>query len=399
MGSRLISIIGMVLIICVAVLLSRDRKSISWRVVAWGITLQVLFAIIILKTGPGLKVFEAANRIFLKLNDFTETGTQFLTNTPLKDLSLAIQIGSVLIFVASLMGVLYYLRIIQLFVYIFSRLMQYTMKISGAEALSAALFVFMGIETVTAVKKYIREMTESELFTVMVAFMATIAGTVMVIYVNYFEAEAGHILAASIMSAPAAIMLSKILVPETGEPATGSAIQWSAMTPDENNVVEAASNGAADGMKLAINIVAMLLAFVALIGMIDFFLNRAGTSFNEISSCVFAPVAFVMGVPWEDCMDVGRLLGIKVIFNEFISYSQLKELVDAGQLAPRSVTISTYALCSFANFGSLAILIGGISGLAPERNKEVARLGLKALLAGMLAGFMTATVAGFIVYY
>ena len=226
MQYRLISIAGLVIIIGIAVLVSRDRKNISWRLVGWGVALQFMFGFLILKTGPGLAVFEFARNIFLKLNDFTATGSQFLTGTPQEELNLAVQIGSVLIFVASLMGVLYYLRVIQFFVYIFSRLMQFTMKISGAEALSASLFVFMGIETVTAVKKYIREMTQSELFTVMTGFMATIAGTVMVIYVNFFGAEAGHLLAASIMSAPAAILLSKIMIPETGAPKTGEAIEW-----------------------------------------------------------------------------------------------------------------------------------------------------------------------------
>jgi CNT family concentrative nucleoside transporter len=309
----------------------------------------------------------------------------------------AVSIGAVLVFVASLMAVLYYLRVIQAFVYLFSKLMSYTMKISGAEALASAFFVFMGIETVTAIRRYMGQMTRSELFTIMTAFMSTIAGSVMVIYVGVFGAEAGHILAASIMSAPAAIMVSKILVPETEEPNTGGKIDWSQMKPEESNVIEAAANGAADGMKLALTIVAMLLAFVALIGMLDFFLGKAGTSFRELSAYPLAPVAWLIGVPWKDCLDVGRLLGIKVIFNEFISYQEMQQMAQAGVLSPRSVIIATYALCSFANFGSLAILIGGIGGLAPERKAEVSGLGIKALLAGFLAGLMTAAVAGILI--
>lgn len=397
MEQKFMSIVGMAMIIAFCVLISGNRKKISWRIVGWGLALQFVFAFLILKTGPGLKVFQLAERVFNKLYYFTSIGTQFLTFKPLSELSVAINIAAVLVFVASLMAVLYYLRVIQFFVYILSRIMQVTMKISGAEALSSALFVFMGIETVTAVKKYILRMTRSELFTIMTAFMATIAGTVMAIYVNVFGAEAGHLLAASIMSAPAAILISKLLVPEEDIPETSGNIKWDDMKPDEANIVEAAANGAADGVKLAINIVGMLLAFVALIGMMDYLLGKMGTSFNEISSYMFAPVAFIIGIPWSECLDVGRLLGVKVIFNEFLSYMQLQQMVTAGALSPRSVTVATYALCSFANFGSLAILIGGIAGLAPERKSEVAGLGLKALLAGFLAGLVTATVAGLLI--
>lgn len=391
------SLLGMAIIIAFCTLISQDRKRIPWRLVAWGVGLQFAFGLLILKTGPGLKVFEFAENVFAKLYDFTSIGVEFLAGKTLSEMNTAFSIGSVLIFVASLMAVLYYLRVIQVFVYLFSKLMQYTMKISGAEALASAFFVFMGIETVTAIKRYLGEMTRSELFTVMTAFMATIAGTVMVIYVGVFGADAGHILAASIMSAPAAIMVSKILVPETEEPKTGTNIVWNEMKPDESNVIEAAANGAVDGMKLALTIIAMLLAFVSLIGMLDFFLSKVGTSFRELSSYLFAPVAWLAGVTWKDCLEVGRLLGIKVIFNEFISYQEMQQMAQAGELNPRSIIIATYALCSFANFGSLAILIGGIGGLAPRRKTEVSQVGLKALLAGFLAGLMTATVAGILV--
>ncbi len=387
----------MAVIIGFCTLISQDRKRISWRLVAWGVGLQFAFALLILKTDAGLRVFQVAEKIFAKLYDFTSIGVEFLTDRPLSEMNTALGIGAVLVFVASLMGVLYYLRVIQAFVFLFSKLMQYTMKISGAEALASAFFVFMGIETVTAIKRNLAEMTKSELFTVMTGFMATIAGSVMVIYVGVFGAEAGHILAASIMSAPAAILLSKILVPETEEPRTGARIDWSEMRPGESSVIEAAANGAEDGIKLALTIVAMLLAFVALIGMLDFFLGMAGTSFREFSGFVFAPVAWLVGVPLEDCLLVGRLLGIKVIFNEFISYQEMQQMAQAGALSPRSFTIATYALCSFANFGSLAILIGGIGGLAPERKPEVVQFGLRALLAGFLAGLMTAAVAGVLV--
>ncbi len=405
MVSRLISFAGLLAIVGFAILISKDRKRISWRLVAWGVALQIFFALIILCTAPGLKLFEFANLAFNKLYEFAGIGAGFLFGQTLTGLNdfVILNIGATLVFVASLMSILFYLRVIPALVCAMARVMRATMRASGAESLSAAMFVFMGIESVTGLKKYLKEMTTSELFTVMTGFMATIAGTVMAIYARVFGASAGHLLAASIMSAPAAILISKIMIPETGEPSTCGSMDWGSVRSDDSNVIEAAASGAADGVKLAINIGAMLLAFIALIGMLDALLGYAGAplgaelSFRKISGYVFAPVAFIMGVPWSDCLEVGQLLGVKVIFNEFIAYQQMQGMVAAGSLSPRSTTIATYALCSFANFGSLAILIGGVAGLAQERKKEVARLGLKALLAGFLAGCMTAAIAGALV--
>jgi CNT family concentrative nucleoside transporter len=266
------------------------------------------------------------------------------------------------------------------------------MRASGAEALMAAMFVFMGIESTTGIKDYIRKMTRSEIFTVMTGFMSTIAGSVMAVYVS-FGASAGHLLAASVMSAPAAIVISKLMIPEADTPVTGSRMKETLKSADVN-IIEAAANGAADGLRLAATIGAMLLAFIALIGMMDHFLGYANTSFEHITGYLFTPVAWLMGVPWEDCFTVGSLLGVKVVFNEFISYQRMQAHIGSGALSPRAITIATYALCSFANFGSIAILLGAIGAIAPERKKEAARLSLKALLAGLLAGFMTATIAG-----
>ncbi|HOO55896.1 MAG TPA: nucleoside transporter C-terminal domain-containing protein [bacterium] len=393
---RLISILGMLLIIGSAFLFSSNRKKVSWRIVIWGTTLQIIFALLILKTTPGMKIFQWAQIFFNKIYEFTGHGTQFLIGQKMSEVNTAVSICAVLIFISSLMAILYYLRVIQVLVYAMAKLMKVTMKISGAESLGAAMFIFMGIEAITGLKKFIREMTSSELLTIMTGFMATIAGTVMAIYVGVFGAEAGHLLAASIMSAPAAIMLSKILLPETEVPATSGDINWKEIKSDDVNVIDAAASGASDGMKLSLNIAAMLLAFVAIIGMLDSLLTYMNTSFGEISGYLLSPVAFIMGVPWSDCLEVGKLLGIKVVFNEFISYQQLQQLAVSGTISPRSITIATYALCSFANFGSLAILIGGIGGLCPERKRETAKLGIKALFAGFLAGCMTATVAGFL---
>jgi CNT family concentrative nucleoside transporter len=398
---KLISLTGLLVFIGIAWVMSEDRRRINLRLVTWGIALQFVLALLILKTYPGHLVFDAARIIMTKILDFTEIGAEFLFGKLVTDFSIgavvAFKVLPTIIFVASLMGVLFYFRIIQGVIWLMARIMERTMRASGAEAFMAAAFVFMGIEAITAVKEYIRNMTRSELFTLMTGFMATIAGSVMAAYVS-FGASAGHLLAASIMSAPAAIVISKLMVPETEKSVTSyggsSAVK---LRSDAVNVIEAAANGAAEGLKLALTIGAMLLAFVAIIGMMDHMLGYFHTSFEVITGYIFAPFAFIMGVPWEDCLDVGKLLGIKVVFNEFISYQRLEAYIDGGTLGARSVTITTYALCSFANFGSLAILIGGIGGIAPERKKEVARLGLKALAAGCMAGFMTATVAGLLV--
>ncbi len=399
MPERLISLAGLALFVLIGFALSDGRRSISWRLVAWGLGLQFAFALLILKTSAGLAVFEAARIVMTGLQGFTDIGSSFFFGKLTTDASLgallAFKVLPVIIFVSSLMGVLYYLRVIQIFVNAFARVMERTMRASGAEALLSAMFVFMGIEATTGVKEYIQKMTRSELFTVMTGFMATIAGSVMAVYVS-FGATAGHLLAASVMSAPAAIVLSKLMIPEKDTPATYGGGK-EALKSRDVNVIEAAANGAADGLKLAATIGAMMLAFISLIGMTNHFLGYADTSFESLAGYAFTPIAFIMGVPWEDCFKVGELLGIKVVFNEFISYQRMQGLISSGALTPRSITIATYALCGFANLGSIAILIGGIGSIAPERKKEVARLSLKALVSGTLASFMTAAIAGMLI--
>lgn len=392
---RLISAAGLAVFILIALAFCSNKKSINWRLVAWGVGLQFAFALIILKTSLGLLVFDFARVVMTGLMDFSDIGSRLFFGNLISDQNIgaifAFKILPVIIFVSSLMGVLYYLRIMQVIVYAMAKVMEWTMKASGAEALMAAMFVFMGIEATTGVKDYIKRMTRSELFTVMTGFMATIAGSVMAVYVS-FGASAGHLLAASVMSAPAAIVISKLMMPETDEPSVSDSA--GILKSEDVNVIEAAANGASDGLKLAATIGAMMLAFVSLIGMMNHFLGFAGTSFEQITGYLFAPFAFIMGVPWQDCFKVGELLGIKVVFNEFISYQRMQGYIMDGTLQPRSIVIATYALCSFANFGSIAILIGGIGSIAPDRKKEVARLSLKALVAGVIASFMTATIAG-----
>lgn len=396
MLEKAISFIGLAVFLAIAFILSENRKKIHRRLVVWGLVLQFVFAVLILKTAPGRWFFDAARVVMTKLLDFTEFGASFLFGTLSSDFAIgatfAFKVLPTIIFVSSLMGILYYFKIIQAVVKGISFVMERTMKASGVEAFMAASFVFMGIEAMTALKLYLRKMTRSELFTVMTCFMSTIAGSVMAAYVS-FGASAGHLLAASVMSAPAAIVISKIMVPENEVPATAESIAQD-FKSDDSNVIDAAASGAQDGLKLALTIGAMLLAFVAIIGMLDYLLKFSGTSFESISGYIFSPVAFIMGVPYEDCFEVGKLLGIKVAFNEFLSFQKLQLMIESGVLSARGIVIATYALCSFANFGSIAILLGAINVLAPERKREAASLSIRALLAGCMAGFMTATIAG-----
>ena len=396
MLEKAISVIGLIIFLAIAWLLSENRAKINRRLVLWGLALQFAFAVIILKTAPGRFLFDLARVVMTKLLDFTEFGASFLFGTLSSDFAIgatfAFKVLPTIIFVSSLMGILYYFKIIQTVVRAISFVMERTMKASGVEAFMAASFVFMGIEAITALKLYLKKMTRSELFTVMTCFMSTIAGSVMAAYVS-FGASAGHLLAASVMSAPAAIVISKIMIPETELPASAKSIA-SEFKSEDSNVIDAAASGAQDGLKLALTIGAMLLAFVAIIGMMDYLLKFTGTTFETISGYIFSPVAYIMGVPYEDSFEVGKLLGVKVAFNEFLSFQRLQVLIESGTLSKRAVTIATYALCSFANFGSIAILLGSVNVLAPERKREAAKMSLRALLAGCMAGFMTATIAG-----
>ncbi len=396
MIEQLLSGAGLLLFILTGVLLSENRRAINIRLVLWGVALQFLFALVILKTAVGYVVFDVARLVMTQLLNFTDIGAGFLFGRLVDDPSMgaivAFKVLPTIIFVSSLMAVLYHYGILQAIIRGMAWVMRRTMQATGIEAFISSAFVFMGIEAITGVKSYIERMTRSELFCLMTGFMATIAGSVMAAYVS-FGADAGHLLAASVMSAPASIVMAKLIVPETS-PSTTDNISTVDIESDDANTIEALATGATEGLKLALTIGAMLIAFVSVIGMLDSLLGQLGTSFGDITGYLFSPVAFIMGVPWEESVEVGRLLGIKVIFNEFISYQMLQGYIEDGSLSPRSVVIATYALCSFANFGSLAILIGGIGGLVPRRKKEVSRLGLKALLAGTLAGFMTATIAG-----
>jgi len=393
---RLMSFMGVIVFIGMCYLLSENRKNIKWRTVAWGFLLQLLFAILILKTAAGNVIFDAVRGAFEYVTMFSDKGAGFLFGKLVSDFDIsaivAFKVLPIIIFVSALMGILYYLGIIQFFVVIGARIMQRTMKISGAESLGATLLVFMGIEATTALKTYILKMTRSELFVVMSAFMATIATSVMATYVS-FGADAGHLLAASIMSAPASVLIAKILVPETKVPETAGYVSFK-HEKTETNIVEAAANGASLGMNLALHIGAMLIAFIALIWLFNSIFGIFKTSFDEVMSYVYFPFAVLMGIPPEEALTAGKLLGIRTVFNEFIAYLQLKDLIQSGALSPRTIVIMTYALCGFANIGSMGILIGGIGSIAPERKAEVSSLGIKSIIAGTIACFITACIAG-----
>lgn len=396
---RVMSFVGFIVLIFLAWLISTNRNKISLRIVLWGVFLQFIFALLILKTSIGRLVFDFAKIAIDGIISFSDKGASFLFGNLVNDTNIgaivAFKVLPIIIFVSSLNGILYYFGIIQFVVKCVAKIMHKTMKISGAESIITALFIFTGIESTTAVKAYIDKMTKSELFTMMTAFMATIATSVMATYVS-FGASAGHLLAASVMSAPAAVVIAKLMMPEVNIPETLGEVKFN-FKSSESNVIEAAANGASEGLKLAMQVGAMLIAFVGLIWLLNSIFSSFGTSFTKITSYIFSPFALLLGIPIKEIIPVGELLATKTIFNEFLGYLRMQEMKNAGILSARSVTIATYALCGFSNFGSIAILIGGIGSLSPGRKKDVASLGIKALISGTLACFMTACIAGILI--
>ncbi|MCK6502341.1 NupC/NupG family nucleoside CNT transporter [Myxococcota bacterium] len=407
-------------------LLSTDRKAIRWRPVAWGVALQLLFGLIVLQPALQTFFFDVVDGGVRRLLSFSERGADFVfqsvqphqildaTGQPVTFIgrisppvqTFAFWILPTIIFFSSLMAVLYHVGLMHRIVGAIAWLMQRTMGTSGAESLSAAANIFVGqTEAPLVVRPYIETMTRSELHAVMTGGFATVAGGVMAAYVGILKdipGIAGHLVTASILSAPAALAISKVMVPEDGTPVTaGSLSQVHERTA--RNVIEAAANGASEGVKLAINVAAMLVAFVGLVAMADWLLGLlpitvegAPLSLSLLLGWLFAPLAFVMGVPWSEAVIVGGLLGEKLVLTELIAYIHLAGIV--GQPTPvlseRSAVIASYALCGFANFASIGIQLGGIGGLAPQRMGDLADLGFRAMIAGSLAAFMTATVAG-----
>lgn len=401
---RFIGILGVIVILGIAYLFSENKKKINWRLVATGLGLQIIFALIILKVPFGRKVFEAASGFITRILDFTAEGTTFLfgnlTDQATFGSIFALNVLPTIIFFSALMGILYYLGIMQAIVKFIAKGICKLLGTSGAETLSAVGNIFLGqTEAPLLVRPYISSMTKSEMTAIMVGGMATVAGGVMAGYVA-MGINAGHLLAASIMAAPAGLVLAKMLVPETEEPET-KYITNIEVEKTASNVVEAAANGASDGLMLALNVAAMLLAFVALIALFNYLIGLVGglfgfpeLSLNWILGKLFSPLAFVMGVPTGDLSAAGSLLGQKVMINEFVAYSDLSALSASGVLQEKTILIMTYALCGFANISSVAIQIGGIGAMAPNKKGTIAKLGFKALLGGALATCLTATIAG-----
>jgi CNT family concentrative nucleoside transporter len=444
-AERLVGLLGIATMLALAVALSYNRRAINWRLVASGLGLQALFGLIVLKTDLGGAAFQRVGEAITGLLGFQEQGARFVfgnlvqSTVPvvparggpvLESASFVAETGAffafnvlpTIIFFSALMSVLYYLGVMQLIVQALAWVMQKTLGTSGAETLSASGNIFLGqTESPLLIKPFVGTMTRSELNTVMVGGFATVAGGVLAAYVGmlsgWFPGIASHLLAASVMNAPAGLVLSKILLPETETPVTRAGVavakeatakpgRWrflriGADTKD-SSVIEAAANGAAQGVQLAINVAAMLMAFVALVALLNALLGWMGglvglpsLDLQRMLGFVLQPLAWVMGVPWQDTAYVGSLIGLKATLNEFVAYAQFGADLAAGQaLQPRSVIILTYALLGFANFSSIAIQIGGIGGLAPERKSEIASLGLRAMIAGNLAAFMSACLAG-----
>jgi concentrative nucleoside transporter, CNT family len=427
-------VLGLLFVTALAYSFSSDRRSINWRLVTVGIFLQFVFAFLVVKTDVGREIFNQISRFFVYLFGFAAEGAQFifgvLAKAPGTEGSLgmffAFQVLPTIIFFASLMTVLYYLGVMQRIVQAFAWIMLRFMRTSGAESLDVAANTFIGqTEAPLVIRPFLPTLTNSELFTIMTSGMAHISGGVLAAYMQmlglayakthgmavdtsqvYF---AGHLLAASIMAAPATMVVAKMLIPESGQPLTMGTVRMK-VEKTHSNVIEAAAGGAADGVKLAINVAAMLIAFIALIGLINSLLGYFGdfsglnvicqSHFNRplslelVFGFVFQFVAYIIGVPWSDALNVGSLMGIKLVLNEFVAYLRMSDMISAGQLSPKAIVIATYALCGFANFSSIAIQIGGISPLAENRRSDIARLGLKAVLGGTIATWMTASIAG-----
>jgi CNT family concentrative nucleoside transporter len=417
MNSILFGIMGLTVLVSIAFAFSDNRKAVDWKLVASGIGLQLFFAVLVIMMPGGREFFEFLSRIFVRIISFASEGAIFVFGTigdPMSNLGFifAFQVLPTIIFFASLMAVLYHLGVMQKVVQGMAWVMLKVMRISGSESLAVAANVFVGqTEAPLVVRPYIARMTQSELLTMMVGGMATIAGGVLAAYITLLgggdEAQrifyAKHLLAASVMAAPATIVLAKILMPETEESLTRGDVRIK-VEKTATNVIEAAASGAADGVKLALNVGGMLLAFLALLALINYPIGWIGSitgleealgqplSLSLIMGYILSPLAWVIGVPWQDAVTVGGLLGEKVVANEFVAYAHLNEI--QATLSPKALLISTYALCGFANFSSIAIQIGGIGGLAPERRPDLARFGLRAVLGGALATMMTATIAG-----
>lgn len=416
MPLRLVSLFGLVALIALAWTFSNNRRLFPWRVVGWGVGLQFAFAIFILKTPVGRGFFEGAQRVVNLLNVFAAEGARMVFG-PLGDRALlgrafgetnnyifAISVTALIIFVSAISNVLYHWRILQRVVSAIAWIMQRTMKTSGSETLAAASNIFLGqTEAALVIKPYIPTMTRSEIMVLMVTGMSTIATSVLVVYAGLEGMSAGHILTASVLSSPSGLLIAKTMFPETELRRTGDGNEFTE-EPVSVNSTDALCRGASDGVTMAINVLAMVITFVAVVALLNsLFVGLQHTSgiaapvtLQQLFGWVNAPIAYIMGVPARDCAFIGQVLGERVVLNEFIAYISLSNYIVAnpGVLDPRSVTLASYALCGFANFTSIAIQIGGIGAIAPTRRRDLAKLGFRAMIGGLLACYVTTAVVG-----
>jgi concentrative nucleoside transporter, CNT family len=398
MPTHVVPLLGIITLLGVAFLFSTNRRAVNPRVIAWGLGLQLLLALFVLRTRVGYSVLDAVSRAAVWLLNFSFAGSRFVFG-PLGDshsnlgVIFAFQVLPMIIYVACLSAILYYLRVLPLLVRLMGVVMSKLMRTSGAESLEVAASIVLGqTEAPLVIRPYLDDLTESEMMTIMTAGMAHVSGATLGAYI-LFGADARHLLTAVFMTAPGTILLSKILIPETAVAKTAGQTRLELEKRDVN-LLDAASHGVTDGLYLALNVGAVLIAFVALVYLSNGTLSVLHTHIDLqwIFGHALAPVAWLIGVPWKDALAVGNLMGTKLVLNEFVAFSLLGPL--KGQIAARSFTIATYALCGFANFSSIGVQIGGIGALAPARKRDLARLGFRALLAGTLANYLAAAIAG-----
>ena len=403
MGSFL-GILGLFTLLAIAFLMSENRKAINIKTVLLGLVFQLIFALFILKTPFGAPIFSFLDKSINILIGFSSSGSDFLFKSYIDGvgfhpglINFAFSTLPTIIFFSSLVAVLYHFGILQAIIKFIARRMQLTLGTSGAETLSVAGNIFLGqTESPLMVRPFVNKMTQSELMAVMTGGFATVSGGVLAIYVSWLKdipGIAGHLLAASVMSAPAALVVAKIIYPETEKSETMGDVDVN-IEQTNINAMEALSNGATDGLKLAANIAAMLIAFISFVAMVNYFLSFGGTSMEEIFGIIFRPLAWTMGVPWDEAQLVGMLMGKKIVLTELVAYGDLQNLIRDGMISRRSAIISTYALCGFSNFASIGIQLGGIGAMAPERKKDLAKLVTKAMFGGAIASWLTATIAG-----
>jgi concentrative nucleoside transporter, CNT family len=407
---RLTGILGLLSMVGLAYLFSTDRKAIRARTVAWGLALQIIFAFLVLRVEFGRRVFAWLGDVITRFLGYSYAGSTFLfgdLGKPGQPVYIAFKVLPTIIFVAAFFAILYHYGIMQFIIRQMARVMMKFMGTSGAESLNVAASIFLGCsEAPLTIRPFLPRLTRSEMMTIMTSGMAHISGAVMAAYIA-FGIEAKHLLAAVIMTAPGTLLISKMLVPETESPVTAGRVE---MTDEEmgedksENLLGAVAKGTTDGLYLTLNVAAMLISFLALIALADGIMGsvhngiaRLGwsgfpSSFEQIFGVLFAPVAWVIGIPGHDVSAIGSLLGTRMILNEFVAFSRLAEI--RASLDPRSYTIATYALCGFANLGNIGIEIGGIGSLAPNKRGELARLGIRAMLAGTMANLMSASIAG-----